>query len=54
MTSSSPVAIKTTSLRQASAFGCQSRSSADEDGWQSKGDKWVSIYKLILLLMRLI
>jgi hypothetical protein len=35
-------ARKTSSLHQASAFGRRSRPSADEDGWQSKGDRWVS------------
>jgi hypothetical protein len=41
-TSSSATVRKTTNLRQASAFGRRSRPTADEDGWQSKGDKWVS------------
>jgi len=42
MTFSSATARKTTSLRQASAFGRRSRPTADEGGWQSKGDMWVS------------
>jgi hypothetical protein len=44
----SPTARKTTSLRQASAFGRRSRPSADEDGWQSKGDRWVSEFVEVL------